>query len=103
MREAIRLGALLAVSLALTGCSFSVGGGSVDQGDLEKVVADKLERLAGQRPDSVDCPDALDAEVDATTRCTLSDGKDTFGLTVTATSVDGGNVGLDIQVDDKPQ
>ena len=99
----MRMMGLLVCSVALVGCSFSIGGGSVDAKELEKVVADKLEDLVGQRPDSVDCPEALDAEVDATARCTLTADGQTYGLTVTATSVDGEDVGLDIQVDDEPQ
>ena len=41
-------------------------------------------------------------EVGATQRCTLKAGADTYGVTVTVTSVQGTDVKFDIQVDQTP-
>ena len=57
----------------------------------------------GFRPD-VSCPDDLEAEVGAETRCTLSvegDSKE-YGVTVTVTSVEGDTANFDVKVDDEP-
>ena len=71
--------------------------------DLEAEVSAQLEQLVGQAPDSVDCPDALPAEVDAEVRCTLTSGDTMFGLTLTVTSVEDGKALFDVVVDDAPQ
>ena len=93
--------AIISVTLMLgaTAC----GSGSVSTADLEAEVSVQLEQLVGQAPDSVDCPDALPAEVDAEVRCTLTSGDTTFGLTLTVTSVEDGKALFDVVVDDAPQ
>lgn len=86
---------------AISGCSASVGGGTIDRAELEQQVSDSLEQQVGTAPESVDCPDELAAEPEATTRCTVTapDGSE-IGATVTVTEVEGSNVSFDIQVDD---
>lgn len=79
----------------------SACGGSIQERSLEKNVADQLEEMAGQRPDEVDCPGDLKAEVGADIRCTLTAGGEEIGLTVTVTSVDGTDAKYEIQVDEK--
>jgi hypothetical protein len=76
---------------------------AVDRGELESGVKSKLEAAVGAKAKSVTCPNSLDAEVDATTRCTLEamDGSK-IGVTVTVTSVDGGQVTYDAKADDAP-
>jgi len=53
----------------------------------------------------VSCPDDLEAEVGATTRCTLSvgDDGDEYGVTVTVTSVKGDTANFDVEVDEEPR
>jgi Domain of unknown function (DUF4333) len=105
--------ALAAAALLVAGCggSDSDDGGSdepegpetVERSELESQVSSGLEEEIGQAPDAVDCPDELLAEVDATTRCTLTAGTDEVGLTVTVSSVEDGDVAFDIKVDDEVQ
>jgi hypothetical protein len=94
-------------ALVLAGCSgeASVGSGTptIDQADVESKISEELEAQVGQAPDSVECPGDLEGEVDETMECTLTAGPDTVGVTVTVTSVDGTDVGFDIQVDDEVQ
>ncbi|MEZ5380276.1 MAG: DUF4333 domain-containing protein [Microthrixaceae bacterium] len=91
--------AALALILGLTsGCSTSVSAS-----DLEEQVSSELENQFGQAPESVDCPDDLDAEVGAEVRCTLSDGDQSYGVSVNVTEVDGSDVRFDIAVDDQPE
>ena len=84
----------------LAGC----GAGSVASGDVATAAEDSLEEQVGQRPD-VSCPEDLEAEVGATTRCTLTaDGLDgEYGVTVTVTEVDGDRASFDVEVDQEPQ
>jgi Domain of unknown function (DUF4333) len=72
-----------------------VEGRSVAQSVLTQLAAD------GKQVDEVSCPD-LAAEVGATQRCTLKAGADTYGVTVTVTTVQGTDVKFDIQVDQTP-
>jgi hypothetical protein len=51
----------------------------------------------------ITCPDDLKRDVGATTRCELTDQGTTYGVTVTVSSVDGGDVKYDFKVDDQPK
>jgi hypothetical protein len=85
-------------------CSFSAGSSvSVDKKDLAKEISAQLTKQVGRAPESVECPDDLKGEVGATTRCTLNDGDQTYGVGVNVTKVDGTDVKFDLKVDDKPQ
>lgn len=97
-----RLALLVAVpllSLGLAGC-----GGTVAADDVATEAEAALEEQVGSRPDIV-CPDDLEAEVGAETRCTLTAGDDPteYGVTVTVTAVDGGQAQFDVEVDGQPQ
>lgn len=94
--------AALLLTLALTGCSFSVGGTRVSSDELAAQVSALLAETVGRAPEVVECPDPLDAEVGAEVRCTLTDGGETYGITVTATEVSGDEVAIDVQVDEEP-
>ena len=65
---------------------------------------DALEEQIGVRP-TISCPDDVDAEVGAKTRCTLTAGDDPteYGVTVTVTSVEGSDATFDVAVDEQPQ
>ena len=87
------------LSLGLAGC-----GGTVAAGEVATAAEDALEEQVGTRPDIV-CPEDLEAEVGAETRCTLTAGDDPteYGVTVTVTAVDGGDAEFDVEVDGQPQ
>ncbi len=88
------------VALATSGC----GTATVPSREVATAAEQALEQQVGSRPD-ITCPHDLEAEVGATTRCTLTaDGLDgTYGVTVRVTSVTGGKAHFDVQVDDQPQ
>jgi hypothetical protein len=95
------LAVLAAVALS-SGCSGSVeisAGKSVDKAVVEQQISDQLEAQVGQKPDKIECPDDLKAKVGETMRCTLTAGGDELGVSVEVTSVDGSDVGFDINVD----
>lgn len=96
-------GAALAVvgllGAGLTGCSAKVETKvtkSVSAADLQKNITDQLTE-AGNAPKSVTCKGDLDAEVGKSTVCdvVISD-TNSVEATVTATSVDDGNVSFDL-------
>lgn len=98
--------AVLLVALAfpaLTGCGVvSSGTPEIKPDELERVVAERLEKQTGRRPDAVDCPDPLDGERGATTRCTLTIGPADYGVTLTTTDTLRGQVVFGIEVDRQP-
>ncbi|OMC34061.1 hypothetical protein A5740_10470 [Mycobacterium sp. GA-1841] len=98
--------AALVVAAGLLGaCSGHVEIGKtagVDKDKLAKVVKQKLEAQAGSKADSVVCDDDLPAKVGATQRCVLTVGDTKYGVTVTANSVEDGNVKFGAKVDDEP-
>jgi hypothetical protein len=104
-----RLRRLAATSFLLAGlaaCSVDVSTSSSSTLSADSVASsaeDALEEEIGVRP-SITCPDDVDAEVGAETRCTLTGGDDPteYGVTVTVTSVDGEDVAFDVEVDDEP-
>uniref|UniRef100_UPI00037AD9C0 DUF4333 domain-containing protein n=1 Tax=Nocardiopsis halotolerans TaxID=124252 RepID=UPI00037AD9C0 len=105
-RRVITGAALGALPLLLsTGCSFEFSLGGPAAVDAEQVAQRSSEMVAeqvGRNPDAFTCPEDLPAEVDAEIRCELTDGDQTYGVTVTTTSVDGNDVRWDVQVDDAP-
>ena len=98
MTRTARTLTLLAAAIALGACSFSasVGEGAVEAGEVE---AQASQQFSEQFPvDSVDCPEDLPAEVDATITCTLvSEGKE-FEMTATTTTVNDDDVDFDLEI-----
>jgi len=82
--------------LALSACG---GTKSVAQADVEKQAGEELAKVVGQKPDKIECPGDLKAEVGTEMRCELFAGGESIGLTVTVTSVDGSDVKFDVNVD----
>ena len=78
----------------------TAGAGVVDGKSVAQSVLLQL-KAEDKQVDEVSCPD-LPATVGASQRCTLRAGADTYGVTVTVTSVQGTDVKFDIQVDKTP-
>lgn len=97
-------GAALA-GLAMTGCSahVTVGTAQLSTSTLNQGVSDALTKQVGHRPDSVNCPQPLDAQAGKSERCTLTASGTTYGLTVTVVSYSNGTAHYDVQVDNTPQ
>lgn len=107
MRKLLPVRAMLAgvacAVVTLTGCSASVSTEepTLTKETLEEGIIDALEEMAGQRPDSVECPGSMKAKVGESIRCELTAGSDRVGLTATVKSVEGTNAQYDIKVDDE--
>jgi hypothetical protein len=96
--------ALAPLVVGLAGCSTAVAQTvTVDKETVASAVSDQLAKQVGRPPDSVTCPEDLEGVVGTELRCELVAGIDTYGLTVTVTSVNGTNVNFDISVDDQPK
>ncbi|WP_019930013.1 DUF4333 domain-containing protein [Nocardia sp. BMG111209] len=95
--------AFIVSTTLLTACSVSVGGRSVDKDEVATQISNKLEQQIGKKPDSVTCPQNLQAHTGATLVCTLDDQGSKYDVTVTVTSVDGDQAKFDIQVADSPK
>ncbi len=76
---------------------------TVDKNQVARVISDKLTQQVGVRPDAVNCPDNLKGVEGATLRCQLVDGTKKYGVDVTVTNVDAGDVNFDFKVDDHPE
>ena len=74
---------------------------TVDKDQVASIISAKLAQQ-GIRTESVTCPDNLKGVEGATLRCKLSRSGKTYGVNVTVTSVDAGDVSFDIKVDDQP-
>ncbi len=94
---------LLLLSAPVLAGGLAACGNVVLAEDVATAAEDSLEEQVGIRPD-VTCPEDLDAEVGAQTRCTLTvEGEpDEYGLTVTVTAVEDGDTEFDVVVDDQP-
>jgi Domain of unknown function (DUF4333) len=92
------------VAATVAACSFSTGTSvSVDKDELAKQISAQFEKQVGRAPESVECPDNLKGEVGATTRCTLNDAGNTYGVDVNVTKVEGTDVRFDLKFDDEPR
>jgi hypothetical protein len=76
---------------------------TVDKNQVASILSNKLTQQVGRKPDSVTCPDNLKGVEGATLRCQLTDGTQKYGINVTVTDVDAGDVNFDFKVDDQPE
>lgn len=76
---------------------------TVDKDQVASQISDQLAQQVGHKPDSVTCPDNLKGTQGATLRCELTDQGQTYGVSVTVTGVQAGDVLFDIKVDDQPK
>jgi hypothetical protein len=76
---------------------------TVDKDQVANQISVQIAQQIGHKPDSVTCPDNLKGTQGAALRCELTDQGQTYGVTVTVTSVQGGDVTFDYKVDNQPQ
>src|ERR1700742_1034146 len=76
---------------------------TIDKALVASKLSEQLTEKVGRKPDSVTCPDNLKGNQGATLACELKDEGQTYGVTVTVTEVDAGDVHFDFKVDDHPK
>jgi hypothetical protein len=97
--------AIVLIALGISGCSFEVSAGTyreMSKENLQQTIADKLALQVGQRPDAIECPGGLAAEVERSIRCVLIAGPDRIGLSATVTSTGVEKINFDVLVDERP-
>jgi len=89
----------LIAAIAFTGC----GTKKVSKDDIEKQVQAYFDNLAKQNGQAsfpkITCPDDLEAKKGKSERCSAKQGKDTLGITVTVTGVNGDKASLSFKAD----
>jgi hypothetical protein len=91
-------------TLALPACgSVVLSTDTLTAAEVATAAEDALEEQVGTRPD-ITCPEGLEKEEGASTRCTLTGGDDPveYGVTVTVESTDE-TTRIGVQVDDEPK
>lgn len=96
------------VALLVSACSVSVGTASLSATEVEEQATAALAEAQGVPLDDMpplECPSDLAAEVGATMVCVIGDPAqgNTYDVTITVETVEGDNVGFDIQVADEPR
>ena len=76
---------------------------TVDKNQVASAINDNVTQQVGTKPESVTCPDNLKGVQGATLRCELTDSGQKYGISVTVTNVDAGDVNFDFKVDDHPE
>ena len=106
VRAATTIGCIATASLALGACSASVSVGTktIAKDELQTEVQSQLSKTVGKEAPPIICPGDLEAKVDVTTTCTLTDSAGTYDVAVKVTSVDGGTgtAKFDMQVAEQP-
>ena len=96
------------VALLVSACSVSVGTASLSATEVEEQATAALAEAQGVPLDDMpplECPSDLAAEVGATMVCVIGDPAqgNTYDVTITVETVEGDDVGFDIQVADEPR
>ena len=74
----------------------SSGPKMVSKDDIAKQITSKMTDAAGNKPDSVSCPDGLKGQVGAQLNCAMKIKGQDYNVNVTATSVKGDDVQFDM-------
>ena len=76
--------------------SCSSGPKTVSKTDVESQISQKMTDTAGNKPESVSCPDDLKATVGANLDCNMKIKDQTYGVNVTVTSIEGDTAKFDM-------
>ena len=86
--------ALAGLLIGTAGCSS--GPKAVTKSDVESQISQTMTDPAGNKPESVSCPDDLKATVGAKLDCNMKIKDQTYGVNVTVTSVEGDTAKFDM-------
>jgi hypothetical protein len=107
VRTLLASGAAAGLMAGVGACSCSIGTSSshaVSKGDVASQITQKLTDAQGNKPDSVECPGDLPANVGAQLNCSMKVKGATYNVNVTVTSVNGSDVKFDmVETVDKNQ
>ena len=106
VRTLLVSGAAAGLMASAGACSCSIGSSShaVPKSDVAGQITAKMTDAAGNKPDSVNCPSDLPANVGAQLNCQMKVKDQTYNVNVTVTSVNGSDVKFDmVETVDKNQ
>lgn len=97
-----------AAALLVSACSVSVGTSSLSASEVEEQATAALAESQGvplEEMPPLECPSDLSAEVGASIVCVIGDPAqgNTYDVTITVETVEGEDVGFDIQVAGTPR
>ncbi len=78
------------------------GTSTLDHTNMVNAIRSDFFNDEGHRPDGVDCPTDLLAQVGASVGCTITDRGNTYPVTVSVLGLHGGNVTYNVSIDDLP-
>ena len=107
MKKSMVVSAAVA-ALLVSACSVSVGTSSLSASEVEEKAAAALAESQGiplEEMPPLECPSDLTAEVGVSIVCVIGDSAqgNTYDVTITVETVEGEDVGFDIQVADAPR
>jgi hypothetical protein len=86
----------------IAGCSS--GPKTVSKADVQNQISSKMTDPSGNKPDSVSCPNDLNASAGSTLNCDMKVKGQPYGVNVTVTSVEGDHAKFDmVETVDKNQ
>lgn len=99
---------VVVAGLAVSACSVNVGTSSLPATEVEQKATAALAQSQGiplEEMPPLECPADLSAEVGASIVCVIGDPAQgsTYDVTITVETVDGDDVGFDVQVADTPR
>ena len=97
MNRRISLALISFAAVVAAGCSFSIGGTTVDKQSLSDEISKQLAGQLDRAPESVTCPGDLKGEVGQKATCEFTEDGETYSVTATVTEVDGSQVLFDIE------
>jgi hypothetical protein len=106
VRTLLVSGAAVGLMASAGACSCSIGSSShsVSKSDVASQITQKLTDAQGNKPDSVDCPNDLPANVGAQLNCSMKVKGAAYNVNVTVTTVNGSDVKFDmVETVDKTQ
>jgi Domain of unknown function (DUF4333) len=86
--------ALAGLLIGTAGCAS--GPKTVSKSDVESQISQKMTDPAGNKPESVSCPDDLKATAGAKLDCNMKIKDQTYGVNVTVTSIEGDTAKFDM-------
>lgn len=94
--------------ILLTACTVNVGTSTLSSAEVEEKATAALAESQGvplEEMPPLECPSDLPADVGAQIVCVIGDPAlgNTYDVTITVETVDGADVGFDIQVADLPR
>jgi uncharacterized protein DUF4333 len=99
IRTLLISGAAAGLLASAGACSCSIGSSSshsVSKSDVASQITSKLIDAAGNKPESVTCPNDLPAKVGAQLNCTMEVKGATYNVNVAVTSINGSDVKFDM-------